>query len=85
MTAPHRKKTIQKLIKYAAQPGGITVADIMRTRICTMAKAVGYLRAAEATGKVVRSGGEPGSAFRWSATAPPPTLIQAGGGRRRAA
>lgn len=60
------KKSTLALIELASQPGGITIADVMRTRVCTMGDAIGRLREAEATGRIVRSGGQPGTAFRWS-------------------
>jgi len=67
MNAPFSKNSTRKLIQLAAQPGGITIADVMRTRVCTMGEAIGRLRQAEDAGRILRSGGEPGTAFRWSA------------------
>lgn len=56
---------MQSLPKLAARPGGVTVADVMRIRCCSMREALPLLRAAQDAGKIVRIGGEPGSAFRW--------------------
>jgi hypothetical protein len=49
----------------AARPGGVTIADVMRIRVCTMREAIPLLKAAEAKGLVARTGGQPGTAFRW--------------------
>jgi|VirMetMinimDraft_7_1064189.scaffolds.fasta_scaffold00089_14 hypothetical protein len=56
---------MNSLPKLAARPHGVTVADVMRIRCGTMREAVGLLRAAEAAGKIRRTGGGRGEAFRW--------------------
>lgn len=56
---------MNSLPKLAARPGGVTIADVMRIRVITMREAIPILKQAEAKGLVVRTGGGPGTAFRW--------------------
>jgi hypothetical protein len=56
---------MNSLPRLAARPGGVTIADVMRIRVCTMREAIPLLKAAEAAGKIRRAGGEPKTAFRW--------------------
>ena len=71
MAEPFSKSSTRKLIVLAGRPDGVTIADVMRTRICTMREAIARLRAAETTGRIERTGGAPGTAFRWSTPAAP--------------
>ena len=56
---------MRSLPKLAARPGGVTVADVMRIRCCSMREALPLLRTATEAGLIIRTGGEPGTAFRW--------------------
>lgn len=56
---------MNSLPKLAARPGGVTIADVMRIRCGPMREAIDLLKAAEGAGKIRRTGGGKGEAFRW--------------------